>query len=141
MYMSKPASSEERQTRFKELATGFQPKLSPKLTEMLPFKKYILELRNRKASYEVICSLLEDVDVFVSLDTIYRFCRDVIGVKTARPYKPRVRKNPPANNLPTTPLIQRSGIDLPTPSKPRERYDGPWAKKKNVPRIANPKKL
>jgi hypothetical protein len=87
--MSDKSSSEDSQVRFKELASSYQPKLPPKLAQMLPHKKQIQELRDRKAAYDDIRLLLADVNIAVSLDTVYRFCRDVIGEKSARPFKAR----------------------------------------------------
>lgn len=121
--------------RFKELADGYQPKLPPKLALMIPLKKEIQGLRARKAAYDVIRLLLQDAKIFVSLDTVYRFCRDVLGEKTARPYKPRSPKYSAVKISPLQPSIQAALQEQ------REQIPGPWSRRKPGPRIANSKNL
>ena len=139
--MSEKTSAEEVNARFKELASGYQPKLPPKLAQLLPFKKQIQDLRARNAAYDDIRLLLANVNVSVSLDTIHRFCRNVIGQPVVHAYKSRTKKNPLAKNLPNPSPAEKNGVALPPQPEAHERYDGPWSKKKNVPRIANLKNL
>ena len=82
--MSDNSSSEEAHARFKKLASGFQPKLPRKLALLLPHKTQIEELLAMRASYDDIRILMEDADIAVSKDTVYRFCRIVIGRKPVR---------------------------------------------------------
>ena len=82
--MGDNSSSEDTQTRFKELANGYKTKLPRKLALLFPFKSQIEELLARQASYDDIRLLLEDVKVVVSKDTVHRFCRRVIGQKPVR---------------------------------------------------------
>ena len=139
--MSEKNPSVDSQARFKELANGYQPKLSPKLAELLPFKKQIQELRSRKASYDDIRLLLTDVNITVSLDTVHRFCRKVIGQPVVRPYKTRAPRNPSANISPIQQPTEKIGGTLPEQRDQRERYAGPWSKRKRGPRIADSKNL
>jgi hypothetical protein len=136
--MSDKSPSEDTQIRFKELASGYQPKLPPKLAQMLPHKKQIQELRERKAAYDDIRLLLRNVNIIVSLDTIYRFCRDVLGQKPIRPYKARAPKHPSSEISPVLPSPESVQTTL---REHRERFPGPWSRRKRGPRIANSKNL
>ena len=136
--MSDKSSSEDTQIRFKELASDYQPKLPPKLAQMLPHKKQIQELRERKAAYDDIRLLLRNVNIIVSIDTVYRFCRDVIGQKPIHPYKARAPKHPSSTVSP----VQSSPESIQaTLREHRERIPGPWSRRKRGPRIANSKNL
>lgn len=136
--MSDNAASEDNKDRFEQLANGYQPKLPPKLAQLLPFKKQIQELRSRKASYDDIRLLLEDVNVKVSLDTIYRFCRDMLREQRNRPYKPRALKRPSPKVESTSPPSANIQTAL---QEQRARFPGPWARRKRGPRIADSKNL
>jgi hypothetical protein len=136
--MSDKSSSEDSQVRFKELASSYQPKLPPKLAQMLPHKKQIQELRDRKAAYDDIRLLLADVNITVSLDTVYRFCREVIGEKSARPFKARTPRYSPSKVLPVQPSPESIQTTL---RQQRERFPGPWSRRKRGPRIADSKNL
>jgi hypothetical protein len=132
--MSDKTSSEDTQVRFKELANGYQPKLPLKLAQMLPFKKEIQELRARKAAYDDIRLLLQDANITVSLDTVYRFCRNVIGEKSDRLYKARAPKHSPSKVLPVQPSPESIQTTL---REQRERFPGPWSRRKRGPRISH----
>ena len=136
--MSNEPSSEDSQARFKELASGFQAKLPPKVAQMLPFKIYIQELRGRKASYDDIRLLLEDMGIIVSLNTVCRFCRNVIGEKAGGPYKVRAPKQPSSKTTPVQPPLESIQATL---QERRERYTGPWSRSKPGPRITDSKNL
>jgi hypothetical protein len=105
---------------------------------MLPHKKQIQELRERKAAYDDIRLLLRNVDIIVSLDTIYRFCRDVLGQRPTRPYKARAPKHPSSE---VSPVLSSPESIQATLREHRERIPGPWARRKRGPRIANSKNL
>jgi len=136
--MSDKTLSEETQISFKELASGYQPKLPPKLAQMLPHKKQIQELRERKAAYDDIRLLLRNVNIVVSLDTVFRFCRDVLGQKPIRAYKARAPKHQSSTVSPVLPSPESIQATL---GKQRERFPGPWSRRKRGPRIANSKNL
>ena len=139
--MSEQNPPDEVKQRLAKVASGYAPKLSPRQTFLFPFKTQIRELRARQAAYDDIRLILAKEKIMVSLNTLYRFCRDVIGEKSACPYKTRTKKNPSAKVSPALPLAEKTGVALPQQPEAHERYDGPWSKKKNVPRIANPKNL
>ena len=137
--MSDKSSSEEAQARFKKLASGFQPKLPRKLALLLPHKTQIEELLAMRASYDDIRILLEDAAIAVSKDTVYRFCRKVIGRKPVR------QRNPDAKEI--TPF-KISAVQQPPPEsiqaslrEQRKLIPGPWSRRKPGPRIADSKNL
>ena len=136
--MSENRSIQDAQARFKELVSNFKLKLPRKLALLLPFKDHIKELLAKRASHDDIRLILGSVKIIVSNDTVHRFCRRVIGQKVIRPYKPRPRKNSSFKMRSGLPPASKSESK---PPEPPERYEGPWSKKKNGPRIANPKKL
>jgi hypothetical protein len=137
--MSDSSPSEDSQVRFKELANGYQPKLPRKLALLLPFKPQIEKLLERKASYDDIRLLLEDVKITVSKDTVHRFCRQVIGQKAVRqrnagakeitPFKIPPIQQPPSESIQANLREQRKLIP------------GPWSRRKPGPRIADSKNL
>jgi hypothetical protein len=126
----------DSQSRFDALATGFKPKLPPKLALMLPFKNQIEGLLAKRASYDDIRLLLEDVKVVVSKNTIYRFCHQVIGHQSVRRRDHASAKEiTPLNISPEQPSIQAALQER------REQIPGPWSRRKPGPRIANFKNL
>jgi hypothetical protein len=137
--MSDKSSSEEAQARFKKLASGFQPKLPRKLALLLPHKTQIEELLAMRASYDDIRILLEDAAIAVSKDTVYRFCRKVIGRKPVR------QRN--ADKKEITPF-KIATVQQPQPEsiqanlrEQRKLIPGPWSRRKPGPRIADSKNL
>jgi len=137
--MSDNSSSEEAHARFKKLASGFQPKLPRKLALLLPHKTQIEELLAMRASYDDIRILLEDAAIAVSKDTVYRFCRKVIGRKPVR------QRNGDAKEI--TPF-KISAVQQPPPEsiqaslrEQRKLIPGPWSRRKPGPRIADSKNL
>jgi hypothetical protein len=137
--MSEEMSFSENKPGFKKLAENCWPELPSKLKLLLPYKKEIRALRARKVAYDDIRLLLEKANVIVTLDTVYRFCRRVIHIKPSHPYKAREPNPTSPNALP---------VGLPSPEKieatlreQRERFPGPWSRRKRGPRIANSKNL
>ena len=132
-------SFEAVQTRFAALASGYKTKLPRKLALLLPFKIQIEGLLARQASYDDIRILLEDVKVVVSKNTVYRFCRQVIGQKLVRqrnagakeilPMKISPVQQPPSESIQASLREQRKLIP------------GPWSRRKPGPRIADSKNL
>jgi hypothetical protein len=144
--MGDKSSSEDINLRFKELASGYQPKLPRKFALLFPFKTQIEGLLARRASYDDIRLLLEDVKVVVSKDTVHRFCRQVIGQKPVRQRKPGTQESPPSKILPVPvrpvqPPTESIGAALQEQREQRERFAGPWSRRKRGPRIANSKNL
>ena len=137
-FMGDNSSSEDTQVRFKELANGYKAKLPRKLALLFPFKSQIEELLARQASYDDIRLLLEDVKVVVSKDTVHRFCRRVIGQKPVRQRSAGAKRISQSKILP----VQSPSASIQTTlTEHRERYAGPWSRRKRGPRIADSKNL
>ena len=137
--MSDNSPSEEVRARFKELASGYQPKLPRKFALLLPFKAQIAGLLARQASYDDIRILLEDVKITVSKDTVHRFCRKVIGQKPVRQRDHTgAKENLPLKISPVQPPPESIQATL---REQRERFPGPWSRRKPGPRIADSKNL
>jgi hypothetical protein len=137
--MGNDDSSEAVQTRFTALAGGYKTKLPRKLALLLPFKTQIEGLLARRASYDDIRILLGDVKIVVSKNTVYRFCRQVIGQKPVR------QRNAGAKEI--LPL-KISPVQSPPPEsiqaslrEQRKLIPGPWSRRKPGPRIADSKNL
>ena len=140
--MNDDRPADDSQTRFEELANGYRPKLSRKFALLLPFKTHIEGLLARRASYDDIRLLLEDAKVVVSKNTLYRFCLQVIGKKTVRQGNGGIKKNPTLAVSPAPIQIIKPPLEAVETVLPgqRERYAGPWSKRKPVPRIADSQK-
>ena len=141
--MSDNGPSEEARARFKELANGYQPKLPRKFALLLPFKAQIAGLLARQASYDDIRLLLEDVKVVVSKDTVHRFCRQVIGQKPVRQRVGGTKEISQPKILPVqVQPVQPTSENIQTALREqRERFPGPWSRRKRGPRIADSKNL
>jgi len=136
--MSDKISSEEAQARFKKLASGFQPKLPRKLALLLPHKTQIEELLAMRASYDDIRILLEDAAIAVSKDTVYRFCRRVIGRKPVRQRNADAKEITPFKISAVQPSPESIQGSL---REQRKLIPGPWSRRKPGPRIADSKNL
>ena len=141
--MNAAPPSDETKARFAELARKYEPKLPRKFAEMLPFKEWIRELRGKGASCDAIRTLLADVNVKVANDTVYRFCRDIIGHESRRTRKTRPCRRSqsiqPGELDEAQPMLRnassRDGL-----TEQREVV-GPWTRRKRGPRIADSKNL
>jgi IS30 family transposase len=138
--MNDDPTSVPTQTRFGELANRYSPKMGPKLKMLLPLKSHIEGLLAKRASYDDIRILLQEANIVVSKNTIYRFCRQVIGrppMRNLAAEKKEVRKTLPVLSSPasTSASIQTALQER------RERLPGPWGRRKPGPRIADSKNL
>ena len=140
--MSNGTSSEATQNRFDELVNGYQAKLPHKLALLLPFKTQIEGLLAKQASYDDIRILLEDVNVVVSKNTIFRFCHTVVG-RPIRQRKPGTKEisQPKLPQFKPQPTKMSPGIIQAGLQQEREQFPGPWSRRKRGPRIANSKNL
>ena len=92
------AISAEAKARLTEAVKNYTPPESEKYQALNEVKESIIELRKRKASYQTICTILqENAGIEVSHQTIARYCREVLD--SARPKKPR-RPNTPTEAQP-----------------------------------------
>jgi hypothetical protein len=135
--MNSDSSSEDTRARLEELAGDFK-KLPRKLKLLLPFKSSIRLLLSRRATYGQIRSLLAEVKIFVSTDTVHRFCNRVIGRKAVLRYKSNSHKRSSSKVLPVLPSPEKIETKL---REQRERFPGPWSRRKRGPHIADSKNL
>jgi len=105
---------------------------------LLPFKSQIKVLLAKKATYDDIRLILEEIKVFVSKDTLHRFCRNVIGQKPVRQRKAGAKTIAPFK---TSPAKQVPESIPPTLQEQRKHIPGPWSRRKPGPRIADSKNL
>ena len=136
--------SDETKACFAELARAYEPKLPRKFAQMMPFKPWIEELRAKHASYDTVRELLEKVNVRVSNDTVFRFCREIIAKKSRRGRKKAADARPAPTESSALQPAEPSG-DSPSITeglaKQRERAIGPWTPRKRGPHITDSKNL
>ena len=109
--------SAEAKSRLTEAVRNYAPPASEKYRTLDEVKESIIELRKRKASYQIIRTILQDnAGIEVSHQTIARYRREVLD--SARPKKPRQPKTPP--ETPSAPL-QTELASRSTSSSPRQR--------------------
>jgi hypothetical protein len=141
--MSEQNPSDEVMSRLTSRAKMFKRQPPPKLAALLPFKAQIKELRARNAAYDDIRLILVEEKIMVTLDAIYRFCRDVLGEKPNQPHKVRLAKKSPPTvqpGLPSPPANAQTSIQAVLQER-RERLPGLWGRRKRGPRIADSKNL
>jgi hypothetical protein len=144
--MSQPTPSDDTKTRLKEQLKGY-PKLPKQQALLFPLKNEIRELRARNAAYDDIRLILEQENIVVSLNTLYRFCRDVLGEKKDVAAKSHLPKSTPVTVQPATTVqpVPQSTDSIQTALREqmdrRERIPGLWSRRKRGPRIADSKNL
>lgn len=87
--MNEDHSTQERQRLLEEAAASYAPPCPNKYEALLPFQESIATLRRKGASYRTITDILHTVKVSVSLDTVARFCREMIEQRQPRKTKRR----------------------------------------------------
>jgi hypothetical protein len=119
------------------------PKLTKSNAQLFPYRNEIRALRARDAAYDDIRLILAQENVVVSLNTLYRFCRDVLGENTVpKPKQPA----PKAVAIINPASIPPPGSVVPASfqtalQERRERLPGLWGRRKRGPRIADSKNL
>ncbi len=78
-----------------EAAAKYAPRCPPKYEVLMQFQESIATLRRKGASYRTITDILHTVNVSVSLDTVARFCREVVEQRQPRKTKRRPFVRPP----------------------------------------------
>ena len=106
--MNAPIVSAEAKARLAEAVKSYAPPAPEKYRALNEVKESIIALRERKASYETIRTLLhENAGIEVSHQTVARYCREVLDA--ARAKKPRRSKTPagqPPASVPAEPPAQ-----------------------------------
>jgi hypothetical protein len=128
------------QTRFGELANRHPPKMARKLRMLLPLKGHIEGLLAKRASYDDIRILLKEANIVVSKNTIYRFCREVIGRPPVRNLAAKKKELPKTLLGLSSPASTSASIQTALQER-QERLPGPWGRRKRGPRIADSKNL
>lgn len=119
------------------------PKLTKSNALLFPYLNEIRALRARDAAYDDIRLILAEEKIVVSLNTLYRFCRDVLGEKAAAPPKQRSPKSLPAHlqPVPTNEQVLVAPSLQSALQERREHLPGVWGRRKRGPRIADSKNL
>jgi IS30 family transposase len=118
-FMNESIVSAEAKARLTEAVKNYAPPAPEKYRALEEVKDCIAELRNKKASYQTIRTILKDnAGIEVSHQTIARYCREVL--ESAKPKKPRRPKTPVAEQpAPTqTEPQSRPHIGYPRPRGP-----------------------
>jgi hydrogenase maturation factor len=125
--MNTPIVSAEAKARLTEAVKNYTPPTPEKYRALGEVKDSIIELRERKASYETIRAMLhENAGIKVSHQTVARYCREVLDSGKAK--KPRRPKTPTAE--------QPASAQAELPACPPIGYPRPRG-----PRIADSKNL
>jgi len=120
------------------------PKLTKSKARLLPYRNEIKALRDRNAAFSDIQLILAQEEVVVSLSSIFRFCRDVLGEQSAIPSREPSPKNSSAAIDPTSavrPALAPPQSLQATLRERREHLPGVWGRRKRGPRIADSKNL
>ena len=100
--MNAPIVTAEAKARLAEAVKNYTPPAPEKYRALNEVKESIIALRERKASYETIRTLLhESAGIEVSHQTVARYCREVLDA--ARPKKSRRPKTPAEQTPPSVP--------------------------------------
>lgn len=92
--MNESIVSAEAKARLTEAVKNYTPPPPEKYRALEEVKDCIIELRDKKASYQTIRAILHDnVGIEVSHQTIARYCREMLESSKAK--KPRRSKTPP----------------------------------------------
>jgi IS30 family transposase len=137
--MNQPIVSAEAKARLTEAVKNYTPPAPEKYRALNEVKDSIVELRERKASYQTIRMILhESTGIEVSHQTIARYCRDVLDAGKAK--KPRRSKTPPTEppaSAQTEPAARTAAsTQTEPPSRPHIGYPRPRG-----PRITDSKNL
>ena len=83
--MNAPIVSAEAKARLTEAVKNYTPPAPEKYRALQEVKDCIVELRNKKASYQTIRAMLkENTGVDISHQTIARYCREMLESKPAK---------------------------------------------------------
>ncbi len=140
------STNADSKARLAAAVREFTPRRPVRYAMLWPYKAEIETLRSKKASCRVIRDLLQQANVSVSLDTVARFCREVIEEKPARTQKrgSNVRKTRLASSEPLSeaesenrPKVMPKILDQ-RAATPAPDTDGP---RRRGPRIADPRNV
>ena len=122
--MNTPIVTAEAKARLTDAVKNYVPPAPEKYRALDEVKECIIQLREQKASYQTIRTMLHDnAGIEVSHQTIARYCREVL--KPATPKKPRSPRVTPAE----------------TPAAQTEQPLRQFSPRPRGPRIADSKNL
>jgi hypothetical protein len=87
------------QTVIEQAAANYTPRCPPKYEVLMQFQESIATLRRKGASYRTITDILHTVNVSVSLDTVARFCREVVEQRQPRKTRRQPFMRPPSERI------------------------------------------
>ena len=73
--------------RLAQAIRDYVPRHPTKFQKLLPIKDSIAELRGKGASYAAIADILRNSDAPVAVDTVFRFCHEILGEPMSRRHK------------------------------------------------------
>ena len=89
--MKQTTDTAAQAAQFDEAVRAFTPVCKARYAKLLPFREGIAKLREKGASYDLICELLVAAGVTVAVDTIGNFVREVIEQRDRPQMNPRRR--------------------------------------------------
>ena len=127
-----------------QAAANYTPRCPPKYEVLMQFQESIATLRRKGASYRTITDILHTVNVSVSLDTVARFCREVVEQRQPRKTRRRSFVRPPSERI-TQATRGDHGPNNPNENGARDTITDRPTKEPPVrtkgPRIADPTNL
>lgn len=144
---------EQSDERFADAVRTFVQKRPSKYASLLRLQNGITELRSKKASYRTIRDLLQSSGITVSLDTVARFCREIVERRQARPIKRKAHvrtasekmsegDKSPVGGSPERPSEECSDVvQLIEQRRNEAPSDAATSLRKRGPRIADPKNV
>jgi hypothetical protein len=73
--------------RLAQAIRDYVPRHPTKFQKLLPIKDSIAGLRGKGASYAAIADILRNSDAPVAVDTVFRFCHEILGEPMSRRHK------------------------------------------------------
>lgn len=101
--MNEPIISAEAKARLTEAVNNYAPPAPEKYRALQEVKDCIVELRNKKASYQTMRAMLkENTGIEISHQTIARYCREMLDSKSARAATKGKSSRPASDKKPAT---------------------------------------
>jgi len=145
--MNESSATDARIQQFAQLARNYQLLPSKQFSALLPYRASITDLRSKGASFAAIASMLKDIQVKVSSDTLRRFFHEIIeekskGQSVRRGGKAQAKPTPASTTAPSISSAE-SDQSLLSPTQkpfvpPAPATDVPRSR---GPRIADPNKF
>jgi hypothetical protein len=115
----------------RKAVSEFAPLRPERFRELSAAKEFIIELRQKRASYRSIADLLTRHSLPISKTAVAEFCHEILG-EPARCQKHRTRKRPPVADS----SVGETPAPAPSPSKPPTTGN---ATENQQPRVRGPR--